>query len=286
MQTIIQPDPDWIIGKHALMNLHAVVRNGRTEIDPRSWRIPFQWQGCHYQDHDDEPFLLLINSGGGFVEGDVSELHVELEPGTRALITTTASSKFYKCLEGGTSRELVNIEVGPGALLEYYPDEAIPFAQSRVERHTRIALQPDSRLFATDMVSGGRIHYRDGEVFQFTSLVSEFEVSMSGQPIALDRLVALDEGEVAALERLWDGAHHMACVYAYAGDLPAGIEERVEAAIDAVDAVVGGASRIGNLLVARILGAETWQTHAAIYACWEVLRPVLAGKPARPILKC
>lgn len=286
MQSITQPDPDWIVGKHALMNLHAVVRNGRTEIDPRSWRIPFQWQGTHYQDHDDQPFLLLINSGGGFVEGDASQLNAELEAGTRALLTTTSSSRFYKCLEGGTSRELVNIEVGAGALLEYYPDEAIPFAHSRVERQTRIGLQPDSRLFATDMVSAGRVHYLDGEVFAFSSLVSEFQIDVAGQPIALDRLVALDEAEIAALERLWAGAHHMACVYAYAPDLPDGIEARVEAAIDAVDAVSGGASRIGNLLVARILGLETWQTHEAIYACWDVLRPTIAGKPARPILKC
>src|SRR3954470_16170213 len=96
----VLPDPDWIIGKHALMNLHGVLRNGRTEIDPKSWRIPYQWQGCHYQDHDDEPFLLLINSAGGFVEGDVAELYAHLDAGTRALITTTAASKFYKCIEG------------------------------------------------------------------------------------------------------------------------------------------------------------------------------------------
>jgi urease accessory protein len=286
MLNVIQPDPDWIVGKHALMNIHAVARRGRTEIDPRSWRIPYQWQGCHYQDHDDQPFLLLINSGGGFVEGDTAQLHGELEPGTRALLTTTSSSRFYKCLEGGTSRELVTVDVGDDALLEYYPDEAIPFAHSRVERRTRIALQPSSRLFATDMISAGRIHHLDGEVFRFTSLFSEFEIALAGRTIALDRLIALDEAEVAALARLWDGAHHMASVYGYAPDLPAGIEDAVEAAIDGVDGVIGGASRIGNLLVARILGEETWQTHEAIYACWSVLRPPLAGKPARPILKC
>jgi urease accessory protein len=153
---VVLPQPDWIVGKHALMNIHAVRRNGRTEIDPRSWRIPYQWQGCHYQDADDQPFLLLINSGGGFVEGDVAELHGTLERGTRALITTTAASKFYKCIEGETSRELVNLSVGPEALLEYWPDESIPFALSRVERRTRIALEPSSRLFATDVIMARR----------------------------------------------------------------------------------------------------------------------------------
>ena len=53
---------------------------------------------------------------------------VRWSQGTRALITTTAASKFYKCIEGETSRELVNLSVGPEALLEYWPDESIPFA--------------------------------------------------------------------------------------------------------------------------------------------------------------
>ena len=121
-----QPDPAWIVGKHALMNVRATSRRGRTEIDPLRWRIPFQWQGCHYQDHDDQPFMMLVNSGGGFVEGDVAHFHAVLEPGTRALFTTTASSKFYKCPGGGVSREIVDFQVGEDALLEFCPDEAIP----------------------------------------------------------------------------------------------------------------------------------------------------------------
>ena len=36
----IQPDPEWIVGKYALMNVRASSRLGRTEIDPLCWRIP------------------------------------------------------------------------------------------------------------------------------------------------------------------------------------------------------------------------------------------------------
>ena len=90
----LQPDPDWIVGKYALMNVHAYRRDDSTVIEPHSWRIPFQWQGYHYQDHDDQPFMLLLNSGGGFVEGDVSHFRATLAPRARALFTTTASSNF------------------------------------------------------------------------------------------------------------------------------------------------------------------------------------------------
>lgn len=283
---IVYPDSSWAIGKHALMNLQVVRRNGRTEIDPKSWRIPYQWQGCHYQDNDDQPFLLTINSGGGFVEGDSAQLYATMDAGTRALITTTAASKFYKCPQGATSREEIHIDVGPDALLEYYPDEAILFAGSRVERRTRINLDATSRLFATDMIAAGRIHYGAGEAFKFSALESEFEVRIDGEVVALDRLIAQDEEETEALERLWGGASQMATVVAVGSELPAGIEKTLETELAGCEVDAAGASRIGNVIICRILGSEAWACHEAIYKCWSVVRPHLAGKAARPIRKC
>jgi urease accessory protein len=286
MHAPVQPDPNWIVGKHALMNVHARLQNGRTEIEPHSWRIPFQWQGCHYQDHDDEPFMLLLNSAGGFVEGDVSQFHATLDAGTRALFTTTASTKFYKCIEQETSREIVDILVGPGALLEYCPDEAIPFARSRTQRINRITMDESSRIFATDMISAGRIHYGDGEAFKFDSLKSEFEIRMGNRTIALDRLLATKPQAVADLQRLWHGAYHMATVFGYAPDLPHAIEDEVLGLVEDVEETQAGVSRIGNLVIVRILANETWQAHEAMYNAWQALRPSIAGKPARPIIKC
>lgn len=282
----VKPNPDWEIGKHALMNIHAVLRNGRTEIDPSNWRIPFQWQGTHYQDHDDQPFLLLINSGGGFVEGDSAQLYATLDPGTRALITTTAANKFYKCLQKKISKENVRINVGADALLEYYPDESIPFSQSRVERHTHIDAQGSSRLFATDMLSAGRIHYGAGEAFEFESLSSEFSISINGELVFSDRLMAFDREEVSTLRDLWEGAYHMATIVIYAKDVPAGIEKSIEEKLSTIGLKSYGVSRIGDLVSCRVLADETWACHEAIQACWQVARPFLAGKIARPIRKC
>ncbi|WP_315924056.1 urease accessory protein UreD [Mesorhizobium sp. SP-1A] len=283
---IVYPDSSWTIGKHALMNLHVVRRNGRTEIDPKSWRIPYQWQGCHYQDHDDQPFLLAINSGGGFVEGDSAHLYATMEEGTRALFTTTAASKFYKCPQGATSCEQIRIDVGAGALLEYHPDEAIMFAGSRVERRTRIDLDGSSRLFATDMIAAGRVHYGPGEAFKFEALESEFEVRIDGEPVLLDRLIVQGKEETEALRRLWGGLPHMATVIAVGSTLPKGIESKIEAQISDSGITSVGATRIDDAVICRILAAEAWICHDAVYQCWSLVRPYLADKPARPIRKC
>ena len=62
--------------------------------------------------------------------------------------------------------------------------------------------------------------------------------------------------------------------------------EEVEAALASMPLVSAGATRMGDLVVCRILAGEAWHCHEAILAAWSVLRPALAGKPARPIRKC
>jgi urease accessory protein len=281
----VEPDPEWVIGKYGLLNIKGELRDGRTVLEPKGWRIPFQWQGYHYQDHDDQPFLLLVNSGGGLVEGDVSHFCAMLDAKTRTLITTTAASKFYKSIGGACTREIVDIQLGAGALLEYYPDEAIPFKHSRVERTTRVRMTESSRLFATDMLSAGRIHFGSGEAFKFDSLLSSFEIRLDDRTLALDRLAATTPVAVDALHRLWRGAMHLATVFVYAPDLPF-VEEAVDDLRGSFAGTELGVSRIGNLLIVRLLCKEAWQAHEAIFGIWQVVRPGIADKPARPIRKC
>lgn len=280
------PDPSWVIGKHAFLSLHALRRRGRTEVDLVARRIPYQWQGCFFQDHDDQPFVLLHNSAGGFVEGDTAELHVQAESGTRSLFTTTAANKFYKCVAAETSYDLVNFSLGEEALLEYLPDEVIPFAGSRVERTTRVALQASSRLFASDIISAGRVSYGPGELFAFESMRSQLELRINGRLIILDRLAASGPEDVAVLPHLWSGYTHSATVAVYAPSLAHSLLEQVQ---ETCETLVGrceaGATMVDGVIFVRVLAAQVWHAHEAVYRIWETVRPTIAGKPARHIRK-
>lgn len=279
------PDPSWVIGKHAFLALRVIPRNGRSEIEPTLRRIPYQWQGYHYQDHDDQPFLLLHNSAGGFVEDDVAELHVRLEPTTRALFTTTAATKFYKCEGGGVCEDIVDVELGTGALFEYLPDEVIPYARSRVSRQTRFRLEHGASLFASDILSAGRINYGEGEAFAFTSMRSDLELRVDGRLLFGDRLRAVGPDAVAALPSLWAGKRYLVTVLAYGEGLGEGCEATAEEAAASVVGVRVGATRKGALICVRVLADQSWQAHEAVQLIWAVLRPDLAGKPARVIAK-
>ena len=74
--------------------------------------------------------------------------------------------------------------------------------------------------------------------------------------------------------------------FGYAPDLPPDVEDDVHEAISGVDGTEAGVTRIGNLVIVRILSHETWQAHEALFNAWTALRPAIAGKNARPILKC
>ena len=255
-----------------------------TTVEPVARRIPFQWQGVHYQDHDDQPFVLLHHSAGGYVEGDTADLRVDVAEGSRVLLTTMGASKFYKSCHGEVTEENVLIDVGADALAEYLPDEAIPYASSRASRSTTVNLARSSRVFVTDLVAAGRIHYGGGEAFAFDSLRSELSVSVDGTPVVLDRLIS-DGGDAESLRRLWAGRNLLGSVVAYAADLDAPLEAEIEAACAEYDVLAGASQRRGVLFV-RLLAYESWQLHEAVHQVWCLIRPSLAGKNARRIRKC
>lgn len=279
------PDSSWIIGKNALLCLQVLLRNGRTEIEVATRRIPYQWLGYQYQDCDDQPFLVLHNSGGGFVQGDSAVLQIKTAASTRLLLTTSGANKFYKSDEGGFCRDLFEIDIGEEALVEYLPDEVIPYADSRSIRKTHIHIKASSRLFASDIVSSGRVNFRDGESFSFRSFWSELALRIDGRLVILDRLIAETESEVASFKGLWGGFRHLSTVLIHVPDLPEQIEDVVAQVLPEIRGSKAGVSRVGNLLCVRILSMDVWHAHEAVFKIWEATRPMVAGKPARKISK-
>jgi len=145
----------------------------------------------------------------------------------------------------GTERpreESISLKVGPGALLEYYPDEAIVFANSRVERRTVIVTRSH----------GAFVRHRHGrppaESIMAPARLScsnrcapSFEIQVDRQTVLLDRLIAEDAEEIEALQRLWGGASHLATVVAVGDDLPSELERRLEVAMQECKISASGA---------------------------------------------
>jgi urease accessory protein len=82
-----------------------------------------------------------------------------------------------------------SFRVGRGALLEYLPDELIPFAGARYRQETVVELSEGAGLFWWESVAPGRAAH--GELFKYDSLLFRLDLTARGLPLARER-VALE----------------------------------------------------------------------------------------------
>src|SRR5439155_14175181 len=65
---------------------------------------------------------VIVNTAGGMAGGDRFELHVEVGPGARLVVTTAAAEKVYRTLEPDTNVG-VTLTVAAGGKLAWLPQE-------------------------------------------------------------------------------------------------------------------------------------------------------------------
>lgn len=129
----------------------------------------------------------LLNVSGGVLGGDALTVRAQVAAGAQAQLTTTGATRIYRQrsgLPGAVQRN--EFSVGAGARLEVLPDALIPYADSRYEQQTQIALAEDAGLFYWEIVAPGRV--ARGESFAYDELRLALDICAEGVPIARERL--------------------------------------------------------------------------------------------------
>ena len=135
---------------------------------------------------DGAALVHLHNLSGGVLGGDRLEMAVEVGPAARAQLTSTSATRIYRSRGPDlTAQQLNQFWVGENGLLEYLPDQLIPFAGSRYVQKSRIELAPGAGLFWWEIVAPGR--EASGEIFDYALLQTNLEISVQGKPILLER---------------------------------------------------------------------------------------------------
>lgn len=131
--------------------------------------------------------LHIHNLSGGVLGGDQLALDVELAPAARVQLTTTSATRVYRSRPAvPPARQTCVVRVGAGAVLEYVPDQLIPFAGSRYHQSTRIELEQDAGLFWWETLAPGRL--ARNECFAYDLLQMETVILAAGLPLAWERL--------------------------------------------------------------------------------------------------
>ncbi len=129
--------------------------------------------------------VVLSSYGGGLVAGDAIRLRVAGQAGTRLVISTQASTRVFRSIDGAVAEQHTVGELADNALAVVFPDPVVPQAESRYRQTQQWHLQPSSLLVLVDWFHSGRMD--QGERFAFTSLHSELRVRVAGRLVVLDR---------------------------------------------------------------------------------------------------
>ncbi|WP_310393301.1 urease accessory protein UreD [Hymenobacter sp.] len=140
--------------------------------------------------------VVLSSYGGGLVAGDAIRLRISGQGRSRLFVSTQASTKVFRSIDGAVAEHQTVGALGAGALAVVFPDPVVPQAESRYRQTQDWHLQPDALLLLVDWFHSGRAD--QGERFAFTSLHAELRVRMAGRLVLLDRFAFRPDEHIAA----------------------------------------------------------------------------------------
>ncbi|HET9645192.1 MAG TPA: urease accessory protein UreD [Burkholderiaceae bacterium] len=224
---------------------------------------------------------VLVHPPGGIVGGDEISLHLRLDAGTHALLTTPGATRFYRSASEQAEQRVV-AQVGEGARLEWLPMETIAYRGCIASNHLRFELAPDAQMIGWDMLALGLP--ATGEPFDAGSCKQHIELPG----------VWLERGRIAGKDRhLLDsplgfaGRRVLATLWLAAGRplAPPKREALLAAARHLCNdhvlaATAGSTSPHDRLVLLRVLAERVEPAHALLTQVWVAWRRLQWGMQA------
>jgi urease accessory protein len=241
----------------------------------RSHTGPLRVQKALYPEGPEVCQAIIVHPPGGIVGGDTLAIDIGAGPAACAQVTTPGAAKWYRS-SGAGARSLARLRAGPGALLEWLPQEAILFDGACASISLSVELERDARFFGWEVTCLGRT--ASNERFTCGSLRQSVDVFRDGAPLFCER-AAIDGGSRA----LQSGAI-LANAPVFGTMVNAGttIADELLAECRALvcDAGEGVVTRLPDALVARYRGDSASAARTYFANLWCLLRPASAGRPA------
>lgn len=260
--------------------------NEESYIARQYYKLPLQVMTPFYQDMDGTVFLYLLNPSGGVLDYDNFKIEVKIKDGAKTWIGTPSATKIYKRRDekAPVACQQNIFYVGQGSVLEYCPEEIIPYADSAFIQKNNFYLNEDSTLLAWDILSSGRM--LRGEIFQFEQYASQTHIYVNDVPVLIDKmLINPDELNVKNLQCMREYLY-AATIYVYAEACTNEfVDDLIKRAQNYEDGLFGASLVTEKLVVIKILGNHAYSILEEVHKMWDFLRRRLLGKEAVRIRK-
>ena len=227
-------------------------------------RFPRASAGCE---------TVLVNTGGGMAGGDRAKIAIVLEAGAEVLFTTQSAEKVYRS-DGEAAQIESRVAVGPGARLEWLPQETILFHGARLSRRLDVDLAADASLLLIEAVTFGRIAM--GEHTADAALRDRWRIRRDGRLAFAEELRLEQAG--AALDRpaVGRGGRAIASLLVVAPDAQARLDT-LRAALEAAcqadgEPLEGGATALDGVVLARLISPSPARLRGAVGDVMMALR--------------
>ena len=279
-------------GKCGVLALEFEARDGRTRLTHRYQQPPLQIMRPLYFDpaRPDLATVMIMQMGGGMVQGDRYRIDVTCHEGAAAHLTTQSANKLYRCEEGYVTH-IVRITAGAGSIVEYLPDPTIPYAGARFFQHTELTIDPSATVIVGEVTVAGRT--ARGELHAYDAYVAQLHArNLDGRLLVADTFKSIP-GLLAPNSLAQFGsfaAFGVLMVFAGQASL-ASLCDALRAALandhGEAGCVLTGVSELPNDagVCVRILGASGAMVERSRTIAWNAARQFLLGVPAFDVRK-
>jgi len=160
------------VGHDGTLRLALERRGGVTVVARCRYTVPLQVLAPLALD-DPAAIISILNPTGGLVGGDRLSIDIDAGADTHAVLTTPSATRVYRT-DGDPATQTVRLRLGPRAVVEWVPDQTIPFAGSAFRQAIDVEMDEAAGLVLVDAFSAGRI--ARGEAWRFTLLESAISV--------------------------------------------------------------------------------------------------------------
>ncbi|MBM4138417.1 MAG: hypothetical protein FJ244_02930 [Nitrospira sp.] len=269
------------VGRVGRLQLEYAKRDGRTIISRSHCTTPWHLLPPIYLDDTGAAYTLLVNPSGGLVGGDRLSIDMKVDEHAHVLISAPSANRVYRS-EGEVSVQDITLTVGPGAVLEWLPEQTIPFAGSRFKQTIHATLAPGATILLWDAIASGRM--ARGERWAFATLENEIRITTASGASPLERY-ALDPATnlgAVGLAADWD---YVASLYVVNDAVPPEVWSRLETRIglaldEYAEHILGGVSQpaVPGIAV-KLLAKSAPDLMRMLDVLWAAVRAELWGLP-------